>query len=88
MYDNDVKDDADVAAELEERERSYSIAKIRSSIPGIKPEDIVVDEELRCLQCDTFIPVARQRIVLTISKTCDYCVQCQNDADKRDRIYG
>jgi RNA polymerase-binding transcription factor DksA len=85
---NDVLDECDIASVLEENERNYSIAKILSNKPKNRTDkDIVVVDGLECDLCGTEIPLERQRIVLTISHSCDYCVACQEIIDKQERLY-
>ena len=85
---NEVLDECDIASVLEENERNFSIAKILSNKPKNRTEkDIVVIDGLECDFCGTEIPLERQRIVLTINHSCDYCVACQEIIDKQERLY-
>jgi RNA polymerase-binding transcription factor DksA len=83
----EVMDDGDIASVLEEAERSASISRILSDIPGKRNIDELIVENLQCDICLAYIPVERQRIVLTIHKTCDLCVDCQAIEDKKDRLF-
>ena len=83
----EVMDDGDIASVLEEAERSASISRILWDSPGQRNIDALIDENLQCDICSVYIPVERQRIVLTIHKTCDLCVDCQRIEDKKDRMY-
>lgn len=84
---NEVLDECDIASVLEENERSFSIARILSNKPNRAEKDIVVIDGLECDLCGTDIPLERQRIVLTINHSCDYCVACQEIIDKQEKLY-
>lgn len=85
----DVLDDAEVASLLEERERNSSIQAILRDKPNNLDRDIekLIDPEKQCEDCGAIIPVERQRVILTIAKTCDYCVNCQELITKEQRLY-
>lgn len=83
----DVMDECDIAAILEEAERMSLINKIRHDIPRDRDIEQLINGELQCEVCLSYIPVERQRVVLTINKTCDLCVDCQSIADKKDKMF-
>lgn len=88
ITNNEVLDECDIASAFEENERNISIARILSGVPrNRKIEDIVTIEGLECDICGTVIPIERQRLVLTIKETCEYCVGCQDIMDKQDKLY-
>lgn len=84
---SDVLDDCDVAYEMEERERNAGIQKILDNVKRNEVKETDLDPELRCDLCNSFIPIERQRIVLSMADSCDYCVCCQDYIDKKDRNY-
>lgn len=84
---NDVMDECDIASAMEEAERNFAIQKILGSrIPDVDIES-KLDLDKECDSCGDKIPLARQRIVLSIHKTCDLCVDCQSDYDWKERVY-
>ncbi len=84
---NEVNDECDIASILEEMERENSVRHILMNVPPKRDIDALIDVEKRCDWCDDIIPIARQRIVLTLHKTCDYCVECQQLIEKQDLLY-
>lgn len=85
----DVLDEVDFAQILEENERQASIKAILKNKPMF-PRNIesLIDPDKECDDCGSLIPVERQRVILTINNTCDYCVLCQEMIAKEDRLYG
>jgi RNA polymerase-binding transcription factor DksA len=85
----DVLDDAEVASLLEQQERDSSIRAILKDKPTNLNRDIekLIDPEKECDDCGAIIPIERQRVVLTISETCDYCVACQEIIAKELKLY-
>lgn len=65
----------DKASELETKQREMAIASCLSSHKNQTMEKQSAEE---CLECDKAIPKARQEAV----KGCQYCVTCQELADK------
>ena len=84
---SEVMSEEDVASEIEERERSAGIQRILDNIVRNVVSDDDLDPELTCNWCDSLIPVGRQKIVLSMSNSCDYCVDCQSIIDKQDKNY-
>jgi RNA polymerase-binding transcription factor DksA len=85
---SDVLDECDIAYAFEENERALSIAKILINKPKNRTDrDLVLVDGLECDLCGYEIPLERQRIVLTINLTCEYCVACQEIIDKQERLY-
>lgn len=87
LMSTDVMDECDIAAALEEAERAASIKRIRHDMPGDRDIEQLIVEDLQCEMCAAVIPVARQRVVLTIHKTCDLCVDCQSVVDKKEKMF-
>ena len=85
----DVLDDAEVASLLEEKERNSSIQAVLRNKPKNPGRDIekLLDPSKECDDCGAIIPIARQRIVLTIADTCDLCVACQDVMQREQKLY-
>ena len=81
-------DDSEFASNLENNERTSCIQAITKDIPP-RDRDIesLIDPELECIDCGVLIPVARQRIVLTIAHTCTHCVYCQDRVQRTAKAY-
>jgi hypothetical protein len=84
---SEVMSEEDVASEIEERERSFGIQRILDNIERNVVSDADLDPELTCSWCDSLIPIGRQKIVLSMANSCDYCVDCQTIIDRRERVY-
>lgn len=86
MFD-EVNDECDIASMLEELDREQAVKNILINVPPKRDIDALIDVEKQCDWCGDIIPVARQRIVLTLQTTCDYCVECQQMLEKQDLLY-
>lgn len=80
-------DELDIASELENREREAALFNILKNIPEKRNIEELLIKDLKCIECDDIIPIERQRIVLTIHKTCDYCIECQRLMDYESKLY-
>jgi RNA polymerase-binding transcription factor DksA len=87
MIDNEVYDEADLASIIEEMEREYAIRSITSSVPKNRDIESLLADDAECDFCGALIPIIRQRIVLSIADTCDYCVECQEIIDRKNRLF-
>jgi hypothetical protein len=87
MYDG-MMDECDIAAELEQHERDYSIYQILKNKPSARNMEALLDINLECELCSDIIPIERQKIILTIHHTCNYCVECQMIIDKENKLFG
>ncbi len=81
-------DECDIASELEQNEREYSIQQILKNKPLERNIGELLNIDLRCNSCDDIIPIERQKIVLTLFHTCEYCVECQTIIDKELKLFG
>lgn len=81
-------DEIEIAARFEEAEREYVINQILQKISR-KPRDIesLIDDSHTCDDCGALIPIARQRAVLQVYDTCDYCIDCQTIIEKKNSLY-
>lgn len=86
MFD-EVSDDGDIASIIEELDRERALHNVLGNIPPKRDIDALLEEGKLCEWCDDVIPLERQRIVLTLLKTCDYCVDCQSLMEKQDLLY-
>jgi RNA polymerase-binding transcription factor DksA len=84
---NEVMDECDIASAVEEAERNFAIQKILGNRSPKGNIELRLDPNKECDSCGDIIPLARQRIVLSIHKNCDLCVDCQSDRDWQERIY-
>lgn len=84
---HDVMSEEDLASAFEENEREYNINKIIGHIKRRVVTESDLDPDLICIECGEIIPIGRQKVVLSMHETCDYCVYCQEVNDKRDNIY-
>jgi|688.fasta_scaffold1240574_1 hypothetical protein len=87
QIENNVLDECDIASVFEENDRSIGIAKIVGNFPRNRNIDEILIDGLECDICSSIIPIERQRVVLTMKETCDYCAGCQEILDKKDRLY-
>jgi RNA polymerase-binding transcription factor DksA len=84
----DVLDDAEVASLLEERERNSSIqAVLRDKPSNTRNIEDLLDPDKECDDCGAIISIERQRVILTIAHTCNYCVNCQELISKEQKLY-
>jgi RNA polymerase-binding transcription factor DksA len=82
---DDVYDEAEVAEIVERQARDAAVFDILKDMPEDRfdPNAVIdTDPTKECIECGELIPEARQRIVLTISKSCDYCAECQTYHEK------
>jgi RNA polymerase-binding transcription factor DksA len=81
---DDVYDEAELAEFVENQERESAIFNIVKDMPAARfdPSSIVTDPNKTCEECGDLIPEERQRVILTISKSCDYCAECQGYLNK------
>lgn len=86
MFD-EVNDDGDIASMFEELDRERALHQVLGNIPQKRNIDALLEDGKLCECCEDIIPIERQRIVLTILKTCDYCVECQTLMEKQDLLY-
>lgn len=84
---DDVLDECDIASVFEENERNIGIAKIVGVFPRNRDIEVLLIEGLECDICSSIIPVERQRVVLTMKETCDYCAGCQEILDRKEKMY-
>jgi RNA polymerase-binding transcription factor DksA len=80
-------DELDIASAIEELARAAAIKRIRSKVPTNRDIESLIIDGLECDQCGCVIPIARQRIVLSIAECCSLCVDCQQINDKREKLY-
>jgi RNA polymerase-binding transcription factor DksA len=80
-------DELDIASAIEEMSRAAAINRILSKVPVPRDIESLIIEDLECDHCGCIIPVARQRIVLSIAESCNLCVDCQQTHDKREKLY-
>lgn len=80
-------DEGDIASMFEERDRDRALQSVISHIPPKRNIDALLEDGKHCEWCNDVIPIERQRIVLTILKTCDFCVDCQQLVEKQDLLY-
>ena len=86
MFD-EVNDDGDIASIFEERDRERALHQVLGNIPEKRDIDALLEDGKLCEWCNDIIPIERQRIVLTLLKSCDYCVECQALMEKQDLLY-
>lgn len=85
--DNNVLDECEIAAVFEENDRNVGIAKIVGHFPRNRNIEELLNVALECDICSSIIPIERQRVVLTMKESCDYCAGCQEILDRKDRLY-
>ncbi len=81
-------DECDIASELEQNERDYSVQQILKNKPIERDIEKLLDKDLHCESCDDIIPIERQRIVLTLQHSCEYCIDCQTILEKESKLFG
>lgn len=62
---------------------SERLAKILNNTTTVQNKDNVINIELECIICTAIIPVERQRLILTIKTSCEYCAGCQDLMDRK-----
>ena len=87
IMNDEVYDEADLAAIIEEMEREHAIRSITSRVPKDRDIESLLAEDAECDFCGALIPIIRQRIVLSIADTCEYCVECQEIIDRKNRLF-
>jgi RNA polymerase-binding transcription factor DksA len=80
-------DDLDVASEMEAMDRNNAINSILNNMYHNNNIELLLDNTKTCISCSCIIPIERQRVILSIKKTCDYCAECQDYIEKSDRMY-
>lgn len=81
-------DELEIAARIEDKNREFALKQLLHNIVSEERDiESLIDEDLRCEECNNLIPTARQRAILKTYKTCEYCVECQSDIEKKDKLY-
>lgn len=83
---DDVYDEAELAEIVERNARDASINGIRKDMPADRfdPNKVIeTNPTLECVECGDIIPEARQRVVLTISTSCDFCAECASYNERK-----